>query len=101
MYETEVTCYLAQIEELTLDGYTSDSESEESTVSIAERIDMNRPLRKRRRMNNEREIMYFDLPTPVTLSSESELVSTSEDELLGDEEWNTEIVLVDPNGEPI
>ena len=41
MYETEVTCYLAQIEELTPDGYTSDSESEESTVSVAERIDMN------------------------------------------------------------
>ena len=101
MYETEVTCYLAQIEELTPDGYTSDSESEESTVSVAERIDMNRPLRKRRRMNYEREIMYFDPPTPATLSSESESVLTSEDESSSNEEWNNEIVLVDPNGEPI
>ena len=86
MYETEVTCYLAQIEELTPDGYTSDSESEESTVSVAERIDIDRPLRKRRRMNYEREIMYFDPPTPATLSSESESVSTSKDEPSSNEE---------------
>ena len=52
-------------------------------------------------MNYEREIMYFNSPTPTTLSSESESVLTSEDESSSNEEWNTEIVLVDPNGEPI
>ena len=82
MYETEITCFIAQIEEIeTEEKYQGDSETEESNASIVERIDMNYPLRKRCKLNERHEIHYYQCQTPSTQSEDLREVTSEELEM--------------------
>src|SRR2546429_7389894 len=80
MYETEITCFMAQIEEIeTEKEYQDDSETEESDASIVEHIDMNYPLRKCCKLNKGHEIYYYQ--TPSTQSEDPKEVTSEELEI--------------------
>ena len=82
MYKTEITCFMAQIEEIeTEEEYQGDSETEESDTSIVERIDMNYPLRKCRKLNKGHEIHYYQCQTPSTQSEDPREVTSEELEI--------------------
>src|SRR3954453_9331685 len=87
MYETEITCFMAQIEEIEIEEeYQGDSETEESDASIVEHIDMNYPLKKRCKLNKEYEIHYYQCQTPSTQSEDLREVTSEELEIDGYDE---------------